>query len=149
MEPYDRTKGQLGRVLALLDGTRTAADIAEILAVRPEYVRATVARQGWQDRLKPGRPGAQGKAGASVVRAADDGPDRAVDERELGWLAARVSGEALRDIARRDRTGASWVQDRTAAIRNADLAESGEPALEVGRAYAWPVPSMPSPGGRK
>lgn len=116
---------QLARLDALLDGVRTPNEIAAAMGVNPAYVRATVQRQGWQDRL-PGR-----------AAKADPGPSRAEDERLLGWIADRVAGLPVAAIARRDRVGASSVMIQTSAVRDADLAESGEPPLMVGRAYAW------------
>lgn len=140
MARSDRTAGQMGRVFELLDGVRTANDIASLLGVKPEYVRATVARQGWQDRLRAGRPGAPAGPVEVLARAAlpvDDGPSRAEDERLLGWVRDRVAETTIADIARRDRVGASFVQMQTSAVRDADIVESGEPPLAVDRAYAW------------
>lgn len=139
-----RELGRKEQLDQLLDGTRTAAEIATILGVKSGYVRATVARQGWQHRLRPGRPGQGGPMAIygpvsprPVGRAGRGEPSRAEDERDLGWLAARVAGEAVAALARRDRVGASYVQARITEIRDADLAESGEPPLTVGRAYLW------------
>ena len=68
---------------------------------------------------------------------ADAEPSRAEDERLLGWIADRVAGEPVAAIARRAGVTPSVVQAKTSAVRDADLAESGEPPLVVGRAYLW------------
>lgn len=62
---------------------------------------------------------------------------RAEDERLLGWISARLRGEPLSAIALRAGVSPSVVQAKTSAVRNADIDESGEPPLTVGRAYAW------------
>jgi len=53
MAGRSRPKGSvMAEVDKLLDGTRTAAQIAEILKCRPEYVRATAGRLGKPDKLR-------------------------------------------------------------------------------------------------
>ncbi len=64
---------------------------------------------------------------------------RVADERLLGWVEQRASGESCSKIAK-----ASGDVQRAAVIRatnavlHADLLESGEPVVLVQAAY-WPV----------
>ena len=135
----DNGKAPRSRLLqsvdALLDGTRTAAEIAVMLGCKPEYVRATVARQGWQGRLKRG-VGGRGNGVPAHARTLPE-PTRADDARILGWLQDRCAGLSVAAIARAARCGASHVQTTLTAVRDADLSESGEPTAEVLQGYQW------------
>jgi hypothetical protein len=56
-------------------------------------------------------------------------PSRERDEQILDWLSRRASGESCASIARVDGTHSGIVVVATNNIRNADIAESGEPVL--------------------
>lgn len=62
-------------------------------------------------------------------------PDRADDECLLAMMAMRHNGLPLREIGFRLGVSHNAVATRTNAVRQADLAESGEPPRTVDRAY--------------
>ena len=53
-------------------------------------------------------------------------PTRQMDERVLGWVAARAAGGAPRQSAKAEKTGAEAVQIATDRVRDEDAAHSGE-----------------------
>lgn len=62
-------------------------------------------------------------------------PSRADDERLLALLAARQAGVTTPALARTTGLTATYIRNATNRVRNADLAESGEPVGDVLRHY--------------
>lgn len=57
------------------------------------------------------------------------------DEQVLGWVSRRAGGESAHAIAQHERINSGLIVTATNAVRDADLAESGEPEKQVRRAY--------------
>lgn len=70
-----------------------------------------------------------------MVASEKHAQDRARDEKYLKWIAARNAGLGCAEIARGDAVTRSAVSLALKAIRDADIAESGEPPLVVDAAY--------------
>lgn len=61
---------------------------------------------------------------------------RQADEAVLRWIAARIAGRTVTQIAADEGISASSVNNMTNGVRKADITESGEPEQEV-RAEYW------------
>jgi hypothetical protein len=60
------------------------------------------------------------------------------DEQILRWLDMRARGKTLEDIAHHEGIAeTSRISDPTSWVRDADIAESGEPIAKVRAAYRW------------
>ncbi|MBK8772903.1 MAG: hypothetical protein IPM06_21070 [Rhizobiales bacterium] len=71
------------------------------------------------------------------MTAAPTRNSRASDERILRWLRLRQRHYSLNEISRLDGVNVGVVTLSTRAVRDADLAESGEPSAQVRLLYDW------------
>jgi hypothetical protein len=60
---------------------------------------------------------------------------RDTDEKYLRWIKSRIAGQSLSKIARQWGVTVAGIGNATNAIRDADIAESGEPIRAVQSKY--------------
>jgi hypothetical protein len=118
-------KIDLARMRKMIDQGRTTAQIAAAFDVQSPAVTKACHAHGF--------PLPHGRAGRKSPERPE--PSRADDERELAILRSVASGEGIKRTAARFGIGGMTVQKCLAAIEAADLAESGEPVMDVARHY--------------
>lgn len=117
-------------VAALVAGERQSL-VAQRLGITKSAAAGLAKRLRASGEDVPMRPHGGDRTGEVCVKHVP----RARDDELLRWIALRVAGWSAAQVAQRMGVSQSTVDMATREVRNADLAESGEPPGVVDRAY--------------
>ena len=113
------------QIIALFKEGKSYGEIAKATGASRGMVSGVISRARADGSDLPKRPGGRSKKEST----------RAKDERDLSILRLRGAGLTVPEIVRRLGVSENIVRNRSNDIRNADLAESGEPEAVVAAGY--------------